>query len=123
MGRAEVALGARLIVYQTADTTFEGTWEQPQHASLAAVRAVETGRPAIQVALTGTTAGFDATGRRLLWLPEGRDALAIRAVALTGGRTPFDVAGNWVLAVAVAVLAAALVAGSLAAPRAPTSRR
>jgi apolipoprotein N-acyltransferase len=123
MGRTEVALGARLIVYQTADTTFEGTWEQPQHASLAAVRAVETGRPAIQVALTGTTAGFDAVGRRLLWLPEGRDVVAIRAVALTGGRTLFDVAGNWVPAVAVAVLAAALVAGSLAAPGASTSRR
>jgi apolipoprotein N-acyltransferase len=36
-------------VVQTADTTFQGTWGLDQHASLAAVRAVESGRPVLQV--------------------------------------------------------------------------
>jgi apolipoprotein N-acyltransferase len=117
LARSEVRLGARMLVYQTADTTFEGTWEQPQHASLAAVRAVETGRPAVQVALTGTTAGYDATGHRLLGLSRGRTATTLRPVPLTAGRTPFDVAGDWVLALAAAVVAAALAAGSLGVDR------
>jgi apolipoprotein N-acyltransferase len=38
------------------------------------VRAVETGRPVLHAALTGTTAAFDATGHRLLWIPTGRTA-------------------------------------------------
>src|SRR5581483_10920703 len=40
MARREVGLGAQMLVYQTATTTFQGTWAQPQHASVAAVRAV-----------------------------------------------------------------------------------
>ncbi len=113
MARREVTLGARLIVYQTATTTFQGSWAQPQHASLAAVRAVETGRPVVHVALTGTTAAFDATGHRLLWIDAGRRATGLLVLTTTGGRTPYDVAGDWVLAAAAGVLAAALIAAAL----------
>ncbi|MGZ4483757.1 MAG: apolipoprotein N-acyltransferase [Nocardioidaceae bacterium] len=122
MARREVALGAQLIVFQTADSTFQGSWEQPQQASLSAVRAVETGRPVLQVALTGTTAAFDATGHRLLWITPGRRAGAVRTLPLAGGRTPYDVAGDWVLAVAAAVLAAALAGTALGRNRVRTSR-
>jgi apolipoprotein N-acyltransferase len=113
MARREVQLGARLIVYQTASTTFQGTWAQPQHASLAAVRAVETGRPVVHVGLTGATAAFDATGHRLLWMSPGREGTDVVPLTTTSGRTPFDAAGDWVLAVAAAVIVAALVAASL----------
>jgi apolipoprotein N-acyltransferase len=122
MARREVALGARLVVFQTADSTFQGSWEQPQQASLSAVRAVETGRPVVQVALTGTSAAFDATGHPLLWIGPGRRARAVLTVPLTGGRTPYDVAGSWVLAVAAAVLAAALTGTSLGLNRVRPSR-
>jgi apolipoprotein N-acyltransferase len=71
MARREVGLGAQLIVYQTASTTFQGTWGQPQHAGIAAVRAAETRRPVVHSALTGTTAAYDATGRRLTWITPG----------------------------------------------------
>jgi apolipoprotein N-acyltransferase len=115
MSRRTVELGADLVVYQSATSTFQGSWEQPQHASLAAVRAVETGRPVVQTALTGTSAAFDATGHRLLWLaPSFRGAASV-AVETTGGRTPYDVAGDWLLPVCAGVIAAGLIAASLQA--------
>lgn len=113
MARREVALGAQLIVYQTASSTFQGTWAQPQHAGLAAVRAVETGRPVVHAALTGTTAAFDATGHRLTWMPPSRQGVSVLTLEPTRGRTPYDVAGDWVLIVAAATLAAALIAAAL----------
>ncbi|HEY1004379.1 MAG TPA: apolipoprotein N-acyltransferase, partial [Streptosporangiaceae bacterium] len=67
MSRVDTDLGAQLIVYQSATSTFQGTWGPDQHASLSAVRAAETGRPAVQAALTGVTAAFDARGRLLAW--------------------------------------------------------
>ncbi|MGO8889835.1 MAG: apolipoprotein N-acyltransferase, partial [Streptosporangiaceae bacterium] len=63
MARVDTDKGAQLIVYQSATSTFQGTWGPDQHASLAAVRAAETGRPAVQAALTGVTVAFDARGR------------------------------------------------------------
>ena len=113
MARREVALGAELVVYQTSSSTFQGSWAQPQHASLAAVRAVETGRPVVHAALTGTTAVFDARGARLLWISPGLHGAEVVTLTLTSGRTPYDVAGDWVLVLAAAVIAAALVAASL----------
>ncbi len=113
MARREVQLGAELIVYQTSNSTFQGSWAQPQHASLAAVRAVETGRPTIHVALTGTSAAFDATGRQLMWIGPGEQGAETLTLTLTSGRTPYDVAGEWVLAVAAVVIAAALIGASL----------
>ena len=120
MARREVALGAELIVYQTASTTFQGTWAQPQHAGVAAVRAVETGRPVVHSALTGTTAGFDATGRRLLWVTSNQQAAVVVPLTLNRGWTPYARAGDWVLVLAAMSIAAALVGASL--PRGSTRR-
>ncbi|MGH3331945.1 MAG: apolipoprotein N-acyltransferase, partial [Nocardioidaceae bacterium] len=117
LARREVALGARLVVYQTASTTFQGTWAQPQHAALAAVRAAETGRPVVHAALTGITAAYDATGHRQLWIAPGRPRSAVVSLTMTGGRTPYSRIGDWVLVVAAALIAAALVAASLTTTR------
>ncbi len=56
-----------MIIYQTSDSTFQGSWALAQHASLSALRAAETGRPVVQAALTGDSAAFDARGRVLAW--------------------------------------------------------
>ena len=68
MSRVDTDRGAQVIVYQTADTTFQGTWALAQHTSLGALRAAETGRPVVQAALTGDSAAFDAQGRVLAWM-------------------------------------------------------
>jgi apolipoprotein N-acyltransferase len=117
MARREVALGADMLVYQTASTTFQGTWAQPQHAAVAAVRAVETGRPVVHVALTGTSAAYDATGTAKLWIPPGERTAEVMTLTLTTGSTPYVVSGDWLLIFAAAAIAGALVAASLAATR------
>ena len=114
MARADVQRGAQLIVYQTSDSTFQASWELAQHASLAAVRAAETGRPAVQAALTGDSAAFDAQGRLLGWASGGfRGVLTVRLrLPLASYRTPFDRFGPYLpwTAAAIVVVAAAAVA-------------
>ena len=112
-GRNLAADGADLVVVQSADPTFQGSWGLDQHASLSAVRAVESGRPVLQAALSGTSAAFDARGRRLAWAPGGWRGAAVVELPLSAERTPYVRAGDVVpLAcwVALAVGAVAAVA-------------
>jgi len=98
MSRVDTDLGAQLIVYQSATSTFQGTWGPDQHASLSAVRAAETGRPAVQAALTGVTAAFDARGRQLAWMGQSaHGVVSVRlGLAATSARTFYDRAGDYV---------------------------
>ncbi|MBB4922108.1 apolipoprotein N-acyltransferase [Kitasatospora kifunensis] len=118
MARTEVADGAQLLVYQTSTSTFQGSWAQPQHASLAAVRAAETGRPAVQVGLTGDSAVFDAHGRVLAWHGAGYRGAFVTRVPLVSGSTPYQRAGDWMLAVAFTALAGAATAAGVERRRA-----
>jgi apolipoprotein N-acyltransferase len=109
MSRVDTDLGARLIVYQSATSTFQGTWGPDQHASLSAVRAAETGRPAVQAALTGVTAAFDARGRLLAWMGQSSHGVVSVRLGLppTSAKTFYDRAGDYVpwSAVAIVILA------------------
>jgi apolipoprotein N-acyltransferase len=105
------ARGADLVVVQTADTTFQDSWGPAQHASLAAVRAVEAGRPVVQAAISGVSAAFDARGRRLAWQPTTWRGAAVVEVPLSRERTAYARAGDWLpVACALALVIAALVA-------------
>jgi apolipoprotein N-acyltransferase len=109
MSRVDTDLGAQLIVYQSATSTFQGTWGPDQHASLSAVRAAETGRPVVQAALTGVTVGFDARGRLLAWMGQSSHGVVTIRLGLpaTSARTFYDRAGDYVpwTAVAIVILA------------------
>ena len=112
MSRVDTDLGAQLIVYQSATSTFQGTWGPDQHASLGAVRAAETGRPVVQAALTGVTVGFDARGRLLAWMGQSSHGVVTLRLGLpaTSSRTVYDRLGDYVPWAAVGiVLLAALV--------------
>lgn len=116
--RTLVRDGADIVVLQTATTTFQGTWAQAQHASLAAVRAVEAGRPVVHAALSGVSAAFDAEGRRLLWVDQDEVRPWEVAVPLGETTTPYVRFGDWLPAAsAVALLAAAVAAGLASARR------
>jgi apolipoprotein N-acyltransferase len=110
MSRVETNQGAQVIVYQSATSTFQGTWGPDQQASLAAIRAAETGRPAVQAALTGDTVAFDARGRQVAWL--GQDSQGVITVTLNlpaqAAKTFYDQAGDYVMwsGVGITVLAA-----------------
>ena len=116
MSRTAANRGAQLLVFQSATTTFQGSWAPDQHASLAAVRAAETGRPALQATLSGTTAAFDAQGRRLLWHP-GATGTAIVDLPIAAANTPFDRFGDWVPATCIVAVVLAVLVISLAETR------
>ncbi|HWM98419.1 MAG TPA: apolipoprotein N-acyltransferase [Streptosporangiaceae bacterium] len=109
MSRVDTDLGAQLIVYQSATSTFQGTWGPDQHAALSAVRAAETGRPAVQAALTGVTAAFDARGRLLAWMGQSSHGVVSVRLGLpaASAKTFYDRAGDYVpwSALAIVILA------------------
>ena len=110
MSRVDTEKGAQLIVYQSATSTFQGTWGPDQHASLGAVRAAETGRPVVQAALTGVTAAFDARGRLLAWMGQSSSGVVTVRLGLpaASARTVYDRFGDYVpwSALAVVILSA-----------------
>ena len=99
-------MGAEVVVVQSATTTFQESWAPEQHASLAAVRAVESGRPVVHATLSGASAAFDARGRRLAWFGTASTGSYEVDVPLTVGTTPYVRFGDWVprLSLLVAVL-------------------
>jgi apolipoprotein N-acyltransferase len=112
MARVDADKGAQLIVYQSATSTFQGTWGPDQHASLGAVRAAETGRPVVQAALTGDTVAYDARGRLLAWMGQSRHGVVTVRLGLpaASARTIYDRLGDYVPWTAVGIaVAAALV--------------
>ena len=121
MSRTEAEHGAQLLVFQSEDTTFQGSWEPAQHASLAAVRAAETGRPAVQASLGGVSAAFDAQGRELAWLSKEDVGSIVADVPLQAADTPYDRYGNYVPIVCAGLtVLAALAAIRLRLPANPT---
>jgi apolipoprotein N-acyltransferase len=113
MSRYDADHGAQVIVYQTSDSTFQGSWALAQHASLSALRAAETGRPVVQAALTGDSAAFDARGRLLAWAgPSDRGSLTVPlSLPAASARTPFDELGDYVPLTALAVVVGAAMFG------------
>jgi apolipoprotein N-acyltransferase len=115
MSRVDADHGAQLIVYQSSTPTFQGTWGPDQQASLAALRAAETGRPVVQAALTGDTVAFDARGRQQAWLDQsGHGVVTVReTLPAATARTFYDQAGDYVMwaGVVIAALAALVMLG------------
>ncbi|MBO0806532.1 MAG: apolipoprotein N-acyltransferase [Nocardiopsaceae bacterium] len=109
MSRVDADLGAQLIIYQSATSTFQGTWGPDQHASLAALRAAETGRPTVQAALTGDSVAFDARGRQLVRLGQLASGVTTVPLSLPGGsaRTFYDRFGDYVMWAGVGISAVA----------------
>jgi apolipoprotein N-acyltransferase len=116
--RRELArLGAEVTVVQGSSWTFQGTWAQPQQASFEAVRAVESGRPAVLVAVSGTSAAFDARGRRLAWVPADRQEAFVVEVPLSQEDTPYVRFGDWVIWLSAVVLAVVVVEEGVRGPK------
>ncbi|MFE3505422.1 apolipoprotein N-acyltransferase [Kitasatospora sp. NPDC059160] len=109
MARTAARDGARVLVYQSSTSTFQHTWAPEQHVSLAAIRAAETGRPAVQASLTGVSAAFDAQGRQLARLgTDSTGALTVRLpLTAPGTLTWYDRIGDVVPLGALLVTAGA----------------
>ncbi|MGW7281248.1 apolipoprotein N-acyltransferase [Streptomyces sp. NPDC054844] len=118
MSRRLAADGAEVLLAQSSTSTFQHTWAPAQHASLAALRAAETGRPMVHATLTGVSAVYDANGARIgSWLGTDASASRIYEVPLTHGSTPYVRYGDWTLHAALLVLAAWAAAEGVRAVR------
>ncbi len=106
MSRRLARLGADVIVVQSANTTFQKSWLPDQHASLAALRAAESGRPVVHATISGVSTAFDAYGRRLAWAGTDHVGSWTAEVPLRSRETAYARYGDWVPAGSAGVVAA-----------------
>jgi len=121
MSRQLAADDAQLLVAQSSTSTFQRSWAQQQHASLAALRAAESGRTMVHATLTGVTAVYGPAGAPLggRMGPDASEA-RIYSVPLASGRTLYVRTGDWIVH---ASLAALLAYAAVLAVRARDRRR
>ncbi|MFE6823817.1 apolipoprotein N-acyltransferase [Streptomyces sp. NPDC057690] len=114
MSRHLAGDGADVLVAQSSTSSFQHSWAPAQHASLGALRAAETGRPFVHSTLTGVSAVYDASGRRMgSWLGTEASTTAVYDVPLADGVTPYVRYGDWpVHAALLVLLALALTEGA-----------
>ncbi|MEV2255158.1 apolipoprotein N-acyltransferase [Streptomyces sp. NPDC050147] len=123
MSRHLTREGARLLLAQSSTSTFQSSWAPEQHASLAAVRAAETGRPMVHATLTGVSAVYGAGGERV-GTPLGTSASATSTydIPLSDGVTPYVRLGDWPVRGALVVLAVLCAAEGVRSLRRPAKR-
>ncbi|WP_455351831.1 apolipoprotein N-acyltransferase [Streptomyces sp. SYSU K217416] len=120
MSRRLTRDGAQLLIAQSATSTFQSSWAPEQHASLAALRAAETGRPMVHATLTGISAVYGPRGERVgAPLGTDRSAAAVYEIPLARGTTPYVGLGDWAVYGALAVLAVLGVADGVRTLRRP----
>lgn len=107
MSRQLAAADGRLLVAQSSTFTFQHSWAPLQHASLAALRAAETGRSMVHATLTGVSAVYgprgEPVGRRL---GTEHDGARVYPVPLASGTTPYVRLGDWIVHASLAALLA-----------------
>ncbi|WP_199809639.1 apolipoprotein N-acyltransferase, partial [Streptomyces sp. NRRL S-920] len=125
MSRQLTRDGAQLLLAQSATSSFQTSWAPEQHASLAAVRAAETGRPMVHATLTGVSAVHAPDGSRVgSPLGTSASAAAVYDVPLGKGTTAYVRWGDWPVHGALVVLGALCAAeGARALRRRPVPER
>lgn len=91
---AMVAGDAGVIFAQTNNADFGRTDESIQQLAIAQMRAIETGRPVVNISTVGTSAIFDARGRTLAQLETWVPGSMRETVTLATGMTPATVVGS-----------------------------
>ncbi|MGW7077793.1 apolipoprotein N-acyltransferase [Streptomyces sp. NPDC054866] len=124
MSRHLTREGAQLLLAQSSTSTFQSSWAPEQHASLAAVRAAETGRPMVHATLTGVSAVYAAGGERV-GAPLGTSAstTATYDIPLAEGVTPYVRLGDWPVHAALGVLTVLCAAEGVRSLRGPAKGR
>lgn len=88
--------GADVLIAQSSTSTFQQSWAPEQHASLASLRAAETGRSMVHATLTGVSVVHGPDGGRIgPWLGTDASTTQVYDVPLTHGTTPYVRFGDW----------------------------
>ncbi|WP_448321276.1 apolipoprotein N-acyltransferase [Streptomyces sp. CO7] len=124
MSRHLAAEGAGLLVVQSSTSTFQRTWAPEQHASLAALRAAETGVPTAHATLTGVSAVYDGSGHAVgPRLGTSERGVSVHTVHVAGpGATLYTTWGSWPLPCAAGILVALAATAATARLRARRRR-
>ncbi|WP_367039654.1 apolipoprotein N-acyltransferase [Streptomyces sp. Je 1-332] len=124
MSRHLTREGAQLLLAQSSTSTFQSSWAPEQHASLAAVRAAETGRPMVHATLTGVSAVYGPRGERVgAPLSTSASSTATYDIPLAKGVTPYVRLGDWPVHAALGVLALLCAAEGVRSLRGPARGR
>ena len=102
--RRVVRLGAELLAYQSSTSSYQGSWAQPQLASMAAVHAAETGHPAVHAGTSGVSSAFDVRGRELDGRPPLTAAYWSSMFRWGLGVTLYDRLGDWPIVLSLLIL-------------------
>ncbi|MFJ4829110.1 apolipoprotein N-acyltransferase [Streptomyces sp. NPDC088747] len=99
--------GAEVLLAQSSTSSFQRSWAPEQHASLAALRAAETGRSMVHATLTGVSGVYGPGGERVgSWLGTDASTTMVYEVPLARGVTPYVRFGDWPVHAALLILAA-----------------
>ncbi|MEU0221554.1 apolipoprotein N-acyltransferase, partial [Streptomyces sp. NPDC006265] len=98
--------GVDVLIGQSSTSTFQHSWAPGQHASLAALRAAETGRPMVHATLTGVSAVYGPDGQRIgSRLGTDASTAQVYEIPLAHGTTPYVRQGDWTVHAAMVILA------------------
>ena len=103
------ARAAAILVNVTNDAWYGRSVAAQQHNQIAAMRALETGRPLLRATNTGITSAIDHRGREIARLPWFTRGILETTVQGRAGQTPYVLLGDgvaaWLAALVVAVAA------------------
>lgn len=123
MSRELTGRGVQLLVAQSSTSSFQNSWAPAQHASLAALRAAESGRPMVHATLTGRSAVYGPRGEPAgHWLGTQRSTAEIYTVPLGAGETLYVRFGDWVAYAALGCLGLFAAAEAIRVRRARRTR-
>jgi apolipoprotein N-acyltransferase len=85
----QVRDGSQVVVVQTSNASFFGTFQLEQQFAISRVRAISTGRSVVVASLNGLSGVISPTGRVTHVLPVGDTSYTVATVSLRSGLTPF----------------------------------
>ena len=104
--------GAEAIVVSTNNRSYRRSANSAQHVAIGQIRAAETGRPIVQAAISGISALIDADGRVLAETELFERTVLQGAVTTMTGETLYVRFGEWIVAVALLVVACSVAAAA-----------
>jgi apolipoprotein N-acyltransferase len=110
LARQYARRGADALVVLTNNRSYRRSANSAQHLAMGQFRAAETGRPLLQGAISGISAVVDHTGRVRARTALFEPTVLVGEVTTYRGRTPYTVAGEWVVMASSVLLLAGVVA-------------